>query len=112
MDLLDFRAAFTDDASHAGVGDDEFDGDGSRARNRGNVVRFVVDTSNNQTKRLGVNGHVADDMVERLTLATASSGPETFKIRSGLPGMDSETVTRDPDFSCLSQLCETFSKRV
>lgn len=32
-------------------------------------------------------------------LATASRGPETLRIRSGLPGMDSETVTRALDFS-------------
>lgn len=35
-------------------------------------------------------------------LATASRGPETLRIRSGLPGMDSETVTRALDFSCQS----------
>lgn len=34
-----------------------------------------------------------------LTLATASRAPETVKIRSGLPLITSETVTRALDFS-------------
>ena len=37
-------------------------------------------------------------------MATASSWPETFKMRSGLPGMLSETVTRALLFSCSRQL--------
>ena len=36
----------------------------------------------------------------QLTLATESRGPETLRIRSGLPGMDSETVTRALDLDC------------
>lgn len=43
-------------------------------------------------------------MATRLTFATASRGPETLRIRSGFPGMDSETVTRAPDFSCIVSL--------
>lgn len=40
----------------------------------------------------------------QLTLATASSWPETFRMRSGLPGILSETVTRALLFSCPRQL--------
>lgn len=35
----------------------------------------------------------------QLTFATASKGPETFRIRSGFPGMDSDTVTLAFDLS-------------
>jgi len=34
-----------------------------------------------------------------LTLATASKAPETFRIRSGFPGIDSDTVTLAFDLS-------------
>lgn len=36
------------------------------------------------------------------TLETASRGPLTLRMRSGLPGMLSETMTRAPDFSLIS----------
>jgi hypothetical protein len=39
------------------------------------------------------------DLSAPLTFATASSWPETLRMRSGLPGMDSDTVTRADDFS-------------
>jgi hypothetical protein len=35
----------------------------------------------------------------QLTFATASNGPETFRIRSGFPGIDSDTVTLAFDLS-------------
>jgi len=38
-------------------------------------------------------------------LLTASSGPETWRMRSGLPGIDSDTLTRAPDFSRISLTC-------
>lgn len=40
------------------------------------------------------------------TLETASRGPLTLRMRSGLPGMLSETMTRAPDFSLISLTCE------
>jgi hypothetical protein len=44
-----------------------------------------------------------------LTLATASSWPETLRMRSGLPGMDSETVTRADDFSCAARVVSAYT---
>lgn len=41
----------------------------------------------------------------RRTFDTASKGPLTFRIRSGLPGMLSETMTRAPLFSRISLTC-------
>jgi hypothetical protein len=35
----------------------------------------------------------------KLTFATASKGPETLRIRSGFPGIDSDTVTLAFDLS-------------
>jgi hypothetical protein len=40
----------------------------------------------------------------QLTLATASKGPETFRIRSGFPGIDSDTVTLAFDLSYSSAM--------
>lgn len=40
------------------------------------------------------------------TLETASSGPLTLRIRSGFPGILSETMTRAPLFSRISLTCE------
>jgi len=40
----------------------------------------------------------------QLTFATASKGPETFRIRSGFPGMDSDTVTLAFDLSYSSAI--------
>lgn len=42
-----------------GVGNDEFDGDGMRVRDRGNIKRFVVDLVDNEIKCFG-------DSVERV----------------------------------------------
>lgn len=41
-----------------------------------------------------------------ITLDTASRGPLTLRMRSGLPGMLSETMTRAPLFSRISFTCE------
>jgi hypothetical protein len=40
-------------ATHARVGDDKFDSDSSRSRDRGDIIWLVVDPSNNQAKCLG-----------------------------------------------------------
>jgi len=54
LDLLDLGTAFPDDASHARVGDDEFDSNRSGAGNRGDIERLVVDSADNQAECLGL----------------------------------------------------------
>ena len=105
-------------AAHAGMGNDELDSNSLASGERSNIERLIVDPTNNQAKGLcssvsvlsprhrQQSGFEQEDQGKnerRLTLATASSCPETFKIRSGLPGMDSETVTRALLFSCCRQ---------
>lgn len=45
-------------ATHAGIGDDEFDCDGSRARDRCDVERFVVDPSHDKAECLHLSSSV------------------------------------------------------
>ena len=51
---------------------------------------------------LALNGSIAG----KRTFDTASRGPLTFRMRSGLPGMLSDTMTRAPLFSLISLTCE------
>lgn len=44
-------------------------------------------------------------VLRNLTLETASRGPLTFRIRSGFPGILSETMTFAPLFSRISLTC-------
>jgi hypothetical protein len=52
LDFFDLRALFPDDGTHARVGDHKLDGDGAAAWNRGDVKRFVIDTSDYESKSL------------------------------------------------------------
>ena len=106
LNFLDFGTSLSNDRTHSRVGNHELDGNCSASGNRRLVKRFVIDPTDNETERLVVPAKLVFFDEERihalLTLETASNGPLTLRMRSGFPGMLSETMTLAPDFSLIS----------
>lgn len=108
LNFFDLAAALADDGAHARVGDHELDGDSATAWHGGLVVWLIVDSSHDQSERLVAPSQTVapkQKYKRRCTLDTASKGPLTLRIRSGLPGMLSDTMTFAPLFSLISFTC-------
>jgi len=108
LNFLDLRTLFPDDGTHARIRDHELDSYCAAPRDRWNIKRLIIYTSDNESKSLfketeGTRLRMSE-VGERIrrTFETASRGPLTFRIRSGLPGILSETITRAPLFSRIS----------
>ena len=104
--FLNFHALLADYGTHSRVGDHELDSDCSAAGHGRNVEGLIVDATHDESNGLQKNKQRRNGSPSTgLTFETASSGPLTFNILSGFPGILSDTITRAPLFSLISLTC-------
>ena len=106
LNFLNFRALFSYDRAHPGVGNHKLDRNRATTGDGRDIERLVIDTANNKAKSLVDHIRMQSRRPHRgLTFETASSGPLTLRMRSGLPATLSETITLAPLFSLISLTC-------